>query len=228
MGDTMSKKRSVMPKQISFRRSVGKAEEVKCVDAAGGGSPAISGVGSINFDYDTPVIQLLNGIAAGTDFYQRVGRKVRLRSLYIRGDIYAADNGTTGALAFRVALVYDEQTNGAAPAYSDIFQGVDASGNVGSRAYCGVNLNNRDRFKILYDHWVTMNANTYTAGALVAGSPTIKHLKVYKKISSDIIFSGTANTIGSIATGGLYLVTVSAVNLVSNIAAETRVRFIDN
>jgi len=169
----------------------------------------------------TGTINLMNGIGAGTDITQRVGRKATMKSVMLRYFINAlTTTSATQGDVVRVMLVLDMQTNGALPAVGDILQTVALNS--------ALNLNNRDRFKILYDHWVTMNANTYTAGALVAGSPTIKHLKVYKKISSDIIFSGTANTIGSIATGGLYLVTVSAVNLVSNIAAETRVRFIDN
>ena len=66
-------------------------------------------------------LQLINGIATGTDYTDRTGRKIILKSLLGRIFIYpsitlSSENGTTtGCL-----IVYDCQANGAAPAVTDI------------------------------------------------------------------------------------------------------------
>ena len=66
-------------------------------------------------------LQLINGIATGTDYTDRTGRKIMLKSLLGRIFIYpsitlSSENGTTT----RCLIVYDSQTNGTAPAVTDI------------------------------------------------------------------------------------------------------------
>lgn len=120
----------------------------------------------------------------------------------------------------RVMLIWDCQSNSAAPAVTDILT---------TTAYDSpINLNNRDRFKILTDKFVSMNPNTYTTGAPTGGNPRNALLKVYKKMSMETIFSGTGATIGSIQSGSLYLLLINAVNNASFADTYTRVRFLDS
>lgn len=165
-------------------------------------------------------VTLLNGIAQGTDNTDRIGRKTILKSILFRISVFpsATAPAATGDVV-RVMLVYDCQTNAAAPAVTDI---------ISAGFYDNpMNLNNRDRFKILADKFITMSANNYAAAALTAGSPTAKHLKIYKKMSMDQIFAGTAATVGSISTGGIFLLTISKGNLISTYDYDSRIRFID-
>lgn len=62
---------------------------------------------------------LLNGLANGNDASSRIGRKVTIKSLYLRwSQLFIA--GAGGAGSIRVLIVYDKQANAAAPAITDI------------------------------------------------------------------------------------------------------------
>lgn len=210
-----------------YRQPAQRSVELKAVDTASGG---VNAFGSVDFDQSAPVLFLLNGIAAGTDFYNRVGRKVKLRSLLFRGDVYAADTTTSGAMSIRVALVYDGQANGAAITHSDVFNSVDSGGTTGSRAYSGVNLNNRDRFKILKD-WSFTLAPVALNAAGNGGYHNRRVFKAYIPLNLDEVFSGTGATISSIQTGALYLIALCDASTTGDDAAtitwNSRVRFSD-
>jgi len=67
----------------------------------------------------------------------------------------------------------------------------------------------------------------YAAGALTNGSPCARWVKKFMKCNSEVIFSGTGATVGSIASGSLYLVLVGANNQSLDFDYAARVRFID-
>jgi len=229
-----SRRAQAASRAVSRARSLLRARNARAVSGilrTGGFRGPWNGRGAAELKYKddtlttnvptTGTINLISGVAAGTDVQQRVGRKMTMKSILLRYFINPVSTATApSGDVVRVMLVYDTQTNGALPLVADILQNVTVQS--------PMNLNNRDRFKVLYDHWVSMNANLYTAGALTAGSPGTKFYKTFKSFSLDTIFSGTAATIGSIATGAIYIVTVGAANNASNFAGETRIRFIDN
>lgn len=163
---------------------------------------------------------LLNGVAQGTDYTNRIGRKIIMKSLLFRATLFPSTTASAvyGA-TLRVMLVYDCQTNATTPAITDFF--------AGGTYLEAMNLTNRDRFKVIKDWIVPVEAGVYTASSLTAGSPKNHCLKMFKKMSMDEIFGGTAATVGSIQTGGLFLVLIaSAANW--NIDYASRVRFIDS
>lgn len=167
-------------------------------------------------------VVLLNGVATGTDFNARIGRKIVIKSLLFRCRF---ENRTdiTGATpaagdTVRVLLVFDSQSNGAAPAVTDILNSASVVDTM--------NLNNRDRFRILKDFYITTGGDNYSAGTLTAGSPRPVIVKKYLKLNLEVIFSGTGATVGSIASGGLYFIPI-ADSAVANMNYCTRVRFID-
>lgn len=206
-----------------------------------------------NFRNDVPApnggtVILLNGIGQGTDYYNRIGRKVMLKSLMIKGALTVEQTGTglaipNASMSTRLAIVYDSQTNGTLPSYADIFQSVDSNGGVTNTTFSGVNLNNRDRFKILKDWTVELRPNI--GQSTVAGVPTIgsmsisagqhgtKNIKWYKKLNHEMIFGDTDDSIGSIQTGSLLLVLQSDSGLtIANSAdpyldMQCRIRFAD-
>lgn len=186
-------------------------EELKTIDVDGV-SGTISSAGAVT---------LLNGVAQGTDYTDRIGRKVMLRSILWRGFVTpsAATSLPEGAF-FRCILFYDAQTNASTPLVTDV---------LATTAYdAPLNLTNRDRFRVLYDKYCTINATQYTTGALTSGSPMPKHLKFYKKMSMEVIFGSTGSTVGSIQTGGVFLLTICSVNVGCKLDMFSRIRFTDN
>jgi hypothetical protein len=197
---------------------------------------------------DAGSVFLLNGMAQGVDYYQRVGRKVILKSIMLKGSVTVEPTGNgnvipLASMSCRVSVVYDAQSNGTLPSYADIYQSVDSVGTTTNTTFSGVNLNNRDRFKILKD-W-TMELRPKALQSLVAGVPTTgnfvtdpgfhstKNLKWYKKLNQEMIFGDVADTIGSIQTGSLLLVIQSdGGGTVANSAdpyldMQCRIRFAD-
>jgi len=182
--------------------------ELKTVDVTSGPS-AFSTSGAV---------LLLNGVATGTDYNTRVGRKVLMKSMNFKLSTYINSACGTGE-TIRVMIIYDTQANGAAPTVANILQTAawDAP----------MNLDNRDRFKVLYDKFKSVGAYNFTAGAITTGDFFSPLFKVYKKINLDVNFSGTGATIGSIATGSVYLLTISMNGSGVGYYINSRIRFVD-
>jgi len=107
----------------------------------------------------------LNLATVGSSFFNRIGRKQVLKSLFINGHFRVTDP-TVGAVTTtmcRVVVVFDSQPNGAAATWADVIQATTQAGGITSNHMDGMNLNNRDRFKLLMDKRFLMpkvSANT--------------------------------------------------------------------
>jgi len=163
---------------------------------------------------------LLNGVAQGTDFTQRIGRQVCNKSILLNGLIYnAIATSNVQGSGIRVVLLWDYQPNSTALTALDAF--------VSNSVLSPMNLNNRDRFKVLYDKKCQMGPFNVTAGAITAGAPQNIFITKYRKMNMDVIFSGTAATIGSLSTGALYLCYITDVALAVTWDYYTRTRYTD-
>lgn len=166
-------------------------------------------------------IVLVNGVATGTDFTQRIGRKINNVSVQLRGffqpTLAAVSNTQTEQV--RCLLIEDSQTNGAAPAAADIFQDPANTNSF-------MNLNNRERFRVIYDKVLTLAP--YNTAIATQNTNNVPSLNVYKKVSVPTVYEGTAGTVGSIASGAIFFCTIGS-NTVSNwvLNATLRVRFTD-
>lgn len=175
----------------------------------------------------TGSVTLLNGVAVGSDYTDRVGRKIRMKSVYVRGIVGHESIPTSGFSnqeICRMLIVYDTQTNGSVPALTDILKE--------ATSLSQLNLNNRDRFKVLVDKQYSVAPYlTIQADAIaVSGSPTNYSVKKYKKLNHEVIFNGTASTVGSIATGALWMVWVGSTSADAgdpHASVSVRVRFED-
>lgn len=167
-------------------------------------------------------VTLLNGVASGTGVNERVGRQNTNKSYFGRFGFYPSSttNAPVGTI-IRVIVFFDSQTNSAAaaPAVTDVLE---------TTAWDSpMNLNNRERFKILLEFKVTVGATAYTAGALTAGSPVPRVVEKYRKLNMTTTFSGVGSGVSSIATGGIFLLTIANVNNTTTIDAYHRIRFTD-
>lgn len=199
----------------NFRRGGGNRPELKFVDVVANNVAVAA----------TWTITLVNGIATGTDITNRVGRKMQMKSILFRSDWYNATGNNVSVAqgaSGRCVIIYDAQPNsGAAPVGTDIFttQTIQAP----------MNLNNRDRFKVLKDFTYTINAfSTGATGILATGDAKNTFRKVFKKLNLETIFSGVGATQGDISTGAVYICTCSDIANASYTDWASRIRFIDN
>lgn len=154
---------------------------------------------------------LLNALVQGVNSNERIGRKIVMKSVFIRLNSIANSNN---ASQVRYMIFYDRQTNGATPASSSV---------VGQNNFCGLqNLGNSERFVVVCDE---------VTDSRQSNSVNISS-KRYIKINLETVYAGTAGTVADILTGGLFFVaannsdqTTGATNTVD---WTCRVRYIDN
>jgi len=168
----------------------------------------------------TGTVTLLNGVATGADFTERIGRKIFMKSIYLTGIIFGVDDHINDTLC-RILVVYDNQSNGAAPVMTDILKT--------STSASQLNLDNRDRFKVIIDKRWCLARRDNTATQAFAGAPSCHVVKIFRRLNKEVLFNGTTNAVGSIATGSLYLLTIgnSAAGTGGTSELSARVRFID-
>lgn len=164
----------------------------------------------------TGSVTLLNGIAQGTDYNTRIGRKFTMKTLYVRMSLQPGATAANIALA-RFIVVYDRQANGQAPAITDVLTAVnDSSLN---------NLTNRDRFVIITD-------KVYKVGLSTSMESGRQIFKKYLKCNLEVTNGGTGATIASIQTGSLYLLTmgdkVAGTTAPKVLNGTYRIRFTDD
>lgn len=160
---------------------------------------------------------LLNGTATGTDFTNRIGRKVCWKSFLITGLIQVQDAAVDANL-WRIMVVYDSQPNGALPAITDVLTQATAT--------APMNLNNRDRFRVLMDKMGTLG---YYNAASGLADKTSTMIRKYKRINLETIYDGTTAAIADIQSGSIFLLTIgtNANGLGSQCWIHVRMRFVD-
>ena len=192
------------------------------------GAPELKFVDNITTVIPVPnaswTVTFINGVTQGTDYNQRIGRKMTNKSILFNGLVYNNQgnniNATLGVM-LRIVLIYDTQVNSTLPAGTDIFAVTDV--------LSPMNLVNRDRFKVIFDIRKQVGAYTTSAGgSLATGSPQNAMFSKYKKCMLETINSGTNNTIGSVSTGAFYVCYIADTNNAGCFNFYTRVRYVDN
>lgn len=208
-------------------QSSSRKPEVKLVD--------VTQTSSI-FDTTATRVTCLNATSQGAAETNRIGRKIVLKSVMIRGYINQYQAGAAPINDFlRAILVYDRQPNGAAPVFSDIIQDVDQAGTTSSTSMSSLNISNSDRFKVLRDWFWKVDVPggaTLVQAAQVSTDCKEFSLKAYVPLNGlETHYNGTnGGTIADITSGSLLLVTqggASAANSQYRLTFVTRVRFTD-
>lgn len=206
-----------LPPGVGPRRSllmanaISTQSEKKFSDvAAGGVGVAFTTAGTPGSWTVAPI--LLNGLVQGTTGSTRVGRKILMKSIYIRLNFYLAAT-TTGGGRLRVLVVHDKQSNGLAPAVTDILL---ANSNISPN-----NLSNSDRFVTIFDE---------ESDPIGATSEYGTTMKMFKNLGLDTSYNtGNAGTIADISTGSVYLLFSQSSMLIANpqVDYRSRIRFVD-
>lgn len=196
------------PLAVRSANTVGGGPEKKNIDTT---ENLVLAFGSVNAVRST----LLTPIAQGTTATSRLGRKIRLTKLNFR---WFANLGTTttGGSPIRMKCVYDKQTNGAAPAVTDVMTAdLFESPN---------NLDNSDRFITLFDEITEPISvqNNYCVGGQINRVLDLEQMWL----------SNTATgVITSMLTGSIYLFvwhTGTLLTANANFSYICRTRFVDN
>jgi len=162
---------------------------------------------------------LLNGITAGSAFYERRGRKIGMDTL--RVDVCFRPIASLAALTVtptwkgRLIIFYDRQSNGTIPTIPNLLLDVNSATPGGNTTvWSNPNLNGRDQYMILMDERFIFPGQTVqaTAGQILPTEPgstdptlTYMHFKRYIKLKSLVAqYSGDTTGIGSIQSGALW------------------------
>lgn len=183
----------------------------------------------------TAAFTLLNAIRLGNNDYNRIGKDVKMQSMMLKGGVQfdnSAGNPTFDRLRYMV--IYDRQTNGAAPVIGDIITSVSAAGVTSTTVWDQHNNDKADRFKILLDRAFTIPQEAQT-GATVAGQRVVgvvpfsfQHFLPLGGLNTK--YFGDAADVSEITAGSLYFVTygvnaAAAANYIIN--CSIRVKYTD-
>lgn len=196
-------KKSMYSKKKNILQQVdtGFGPELKSTDTTNNSTLASGAAGA----WSTAV--LLNGTSQGVGNFQRIGRKMIMKSLLVRAKMFTAQNPG------RLLVVYDKQPNAVAPAITDI---VNADG-ISSTT----NLNQADRFVILADELID-------PGNFLGGAGSYCHIPtIYRKFNLETVFGNTGGAIADINSGSVYMFWVAGA-ATDIITYSTRIRYIDN
>lgn len=178
--------------------------ELKLRDSFGSAAPIAA----------SPVIVLLNGTTNGSNFWNRLGSRISMKTLYLKlflnkSTTFASTLQNQESCIFRISLVYDKQCQGTAPLVSDIWANVDTAGALTSSLSAAVNPESRDRFVILMDRfintWPMSTTESYGTTYTVGRNMMIK--KFIKLKNAEALYgAGNTGTVSDIESGGLFLI----------------------
>lgn len=156
--------------------------------------------------------QLLNGVQLGNASYNRVGRKISMKSLRMKiiWTLSQFANGTTGdqnGNILRIVVVYDKQPSGSLPTYDTIFGRTNDAGTESAQVFDSLRYDNTGRFRVLHDEVHVCNP---MAGHIANGDfCNYRYFcdKYIKLKDLETIYASSTNpaAIGDISTGGLYV-----------------------
>ncbi|AXH74649.1 MAG: capsid protein [Cressdnaviricota sp.] len=126
-------------------------------------------------------ITMLNGVAQGQTDSTRIGQRTQMKSVQLRLTSPATVNQPV-----RVRVVYDKSTNLTAPVTGELFEN-DVQNAMNQNSTAG-------RFITLWDEIL-----------FVDNSNDAIHVEKFIKIDLPTVYGGTGATVGSIASGGLFL-----------------------
>lgn len=207
--------------------SIQRKPELKCVDVNNSGaSPAF------NLISTTSSVSLLNACAVGAEVYQRVGRKIMMQSLHVRG--WITQNQAKAAIPdfCRIMVVYDRQPALTGP--PALLQSTDATGAVSSLSSDFTNIANFERFEVLADIQLDICGTSAVGGT---ASSTITDFKGeyrvnrYIKLKNLVAHYDSAGVGTAPVTGAIYLFTLGetpAANAMYTFNYVTRLRYYDH
>lgn len=199
-----------LQREISSLKRNMPRQELKFIDTI---------LNSTQLSNTTGYLDLLTGVAQGSDLINRIGNSINYKSISVEGFVNLSSLNTNNFDLVKISLVLDRQANGSSPAWTDIYGSGAAPFSLAQR-----NKQTVDRYKVLKEWKLDLDTNGRT---MVKFSAYIKF--PYNKDYTQK-FNGTGATIASIESNPIYLVYEGAqttATFPSYINYYTRVRFAD-
>ena len=185
---------------------------------------------------DAPLIQNLVRVQQGAGIPNRIGNKIALKSLRLRGSVQTTGVTTGIQQQARFMIVYDRQVNGVYPTVSNVLSDINTSNVVTPGNYLSsINPNFYDRFIVLCDKIFIVGA--VTTGGTELNGPTeqkgfiIDEFIKLKGLECQFGTSTNTSPIADLNTGALYLITWGDIingNEPTYMDMTCRLRFYDN
>jgi len=204
------RRRGSSTRSIALRALKATDQERKLVDTLFVNIP-------INDTVTMSTIVPVNLTAEGTDFTDRIGRKILMKSVYLQLNFARPFGVATPQTNFvRMMVILDRQVNGALPTMSQILD-LPGSGDPSVEMMSPNNINNSKRFVTLWDHRFSLY-NGFIEGRM---------LKKFIRLDQTVQYSGTTATIGACRTNALYAVFIgnSATGSADNVEIDGLIRF---
>jgi hypothetical protein len=149
-------------------------------------------------------IFLLNAMPQGTDFNNRIGRTIQIKSVLVNIVWRLGQTITEGTFPtnIRAMLVWDKNPNGAwtSNMINTILLPVKHIGQNYSQPHSPNNLEYRDRYRTLWD----------SRESLTAGGDSSINMEKYVKVKGETVFTNVSGTtIGCVSSGAIYLILCS-------------------
>lgn len=227
------KKRKVVNTNQQFKLTQSKnfTPELKALDNYLYAQPITSGTGAANH------VMLMNSPVLGTERYNRIGRRIQIKSAHVRVSIYPVTPVPTSVPEDLVFMLVWDLEAGATPALSSLLQDVDVAGVASTGPLSHVNLDNSKRYKILKRKNVPLRICGTATGALPCNGAA------FQAQENDLLFewnvnlnevtqfnSGTTGVIGDITSGALvfcWWTSLGAALPTSTFDVSGRIRYLD-
>lgn len=183
---------------------------------------------NFNIPIEGSISASLNLIAQGVTECDRIGRRITIRELYIHFNFFlqTSGQGTNTSDTVRIIIFIDKQANGATAGVNDILQEVTPGMN-DANFLSHLNLSNMDRFRILEDHTMSLNAASAgvdAGGALISGNTSrTRFFRTPMKL--DIEYSNSAAEIEAVSSNNLAILTICSNDDFTRIKWNSRIRY---
>lgn len=177
--------------------------EYKCVDITMNNQPVTPGATAPT----SARFMLLNGLKPGSGINERIGRRILMKSLYVRGTVYGPNGSKTPPFNVRMICILDKQANAVQPQITDILREFDKNSGAVTDYSTPVNISNAARFSVVLDK--TFTGQNYSTD--IATGPNFsagtKPVRIYKKMNLFTQYNeGTSGGVADITSGALYLI----------------------
>lgn len=180
---------------------------------------------------------LLNGLVTGANSYNRIGRKIQMKSIQVQISLHPPTPTVTNFPQDLIFFLYVDRDSGALPALADLYQDVAQNGTVSTTVYSQRNLSTTQRFKVLRVKRIPLRICGTATGALPCNGAAFQanqdDLQWIWNVPVNIITTfnlGNTGTYTDIENNAVYLSFFSSVGVGEDPASfdvSTRIRYLD-
>ncbi len=184
-------------------------------------------------EHDPSATLMMNTVTQGDGEQQRDGRKITMKSIYVEGLVDCAKQATQSsgdnASSIFIALVMDQQTNGAQIVSENVYTNPGGTALLQTQPFR--NLSFTSRYRVLAVRKFTLQDANFTNDTGATGGVIQQGLrarfKIFKKLNREVTYSATTETIANIVDNSLHLLAwCSDTGLAPKLSYQSRLRFV--